>query len=89
MLAPLLLTWVFLGTVSTMQCHGTDCQPTRTSPAVAGPHRMAVFPSPAACEAYRHKMEQMPLPVVHSTTRPEVTVRKQITYTCAEGSEGL
>src|SRR5262245_53483758 len=36
----LLLTWVLLGTVSTVQCTGTACQPTRSSQAVAGPHRL-------------------------------------------------
>jgi hypothetical protein len=89
MLGPILLTWVLMGTVSTMQCKGTDCHPTRTSQAVAGPHKMAVFHTPAACEAYRQKMQQMDLPVVHSQTRPDVTVRKEFTYTCEESEEAL
>jgi hypothetical protein len=89
MVAPLLLAWVLMGTVTTMQCRGTDCQPTRTSQAVAGPHRMAVFPSLAACELYRKTMEQQYVPTVHSTTRPDVTVKKQITYTCQEREEAL
>ena len=50
---------------------------------------MAVFQTPAACEAYRQKMQQMDLPVVHSQTRPDVTVRKAFTYTCEESEEAL
>jgi hypothetical protein len=84
-----LLTWVLLGTVTTVQCHGTDCHPTRTSQAVAGPHTMAVFPSPALCEAYRLKMEQMHQSTVPPQRRPDITVRKQMTYTCQEQGEGL
>ena len=40
-------------------------------------------------EAYRQKMQQMDLPVVHSQTRPDVTVRKEFTYTCEESEEPL
>ena len=86
---PILLTWILVGTVTTVRCHGTVCQPTRTSATVAGPHKMAVFQTPAACEAYRQKMQQMDLPVVHSQTRPDVTVRKAFTYTCEESEEAL
>jgi hypothetical protein len=89
MLGPILLTWILLGTVTTVQCTGTDCHPTRTSQAVAGPHRLTAFHSRTECELYRQKMQQMALPVVHSQTRPDITVRKQMTYTCQEGGEGL
>ena len=89
MLGPILLTWILFGTVTTVQCKGTDCHPTRTSQAVAGPHKMAVFHTPAACEAYRQTMQQMDLSVVHSQTRPDVTVRKAFTYTCEESEEAL
>ena len=54
-----LLTWILVGTVSTVQCKGTVCQPTRTSQAVAGPHKMAVFHSPAACELSGSTMQQL------------------------------
>jgi hypothetical protein len=60
LLGPMLLTWILVGTVSTVQCKGTVCQPTRTSQAVAGPHKMAVFHSLAACERYRSTMQQLP-----------------------------
>jgi hypothetical protein len=89
MLAPLLLTWVLMGTVATVQCRGEDCHPTRTSQAVAGPHRMAVFQSPATCELYRQTMQQAHQSVVHSRTQPDVTVRKVFTYTCQAEGEGL
>jgi hypothetical protein len=89
MLTPILLTWILFGTVATVQCTGTDCHPTRTSQAVAGPHRMAVFHSPAACELYRQKMQQTHQSVVHSRQQPDVTVRKVFTYTCQEEGEGL
>jgi hypothetical protein len=89
LLASLLLTWVLMGTVSMVQCTGTDCRPTRTAHRVAGPHKMAVFHSPAACELYRQTLQQQEPLVVHSRTRPDVTVRKQITYSCQESEEPL
>ena len=80
---------ICLRTVTTVRCQGTVCQPTRTSAAVAGPHKMAVFHSPTAGELYRQTLQQQEPLVVHSQTRPDVTIRKQITYTCQEGGEGL
>ena len=89
MLGPILLTWVLMGTVSTMQCKGTDCHPTRTSATVAGPHKMAVFHSLAACELYRSTMQQLHQQAVPSSTQPTVSVRKALTYTCHESEEPL
>jgi hypothetical protein len=89
MLGPILLTWILVGTVSTVQCTGTECRPTRTSATVAGPHTMAVFHSPTACELYRKTMQQMHQQAVPSPTQPAVTVRKVFTYTCQEQGEGL
>jgi hypothetical protein len=89
LLGPILLTWILVGTVSTVQCTGTVCQPTRTSPAVAGPHKMAVFHSLAACERYRKTMQQTHQTAVQSHTRPDVTVRKEYTFTCQESEEPL
>ena len=86
---PILLTWILVGTVSTVQCKGTDCHPTRTSQAVAGPHKMAVFHSLAACELYRSTMQQMHQEAVHSSIQPAVTVRKEYTFTCHESKEAL
>ena len=89
LLGPILLTWILVGTVSTVQCQGTVCQPTRTSQAVAGPHKMAVFHSPTACELYRQRMQQMHQQAVPSPTQPAVTVRKAYTFTCQESEEAL
>ena len=89
LLAPILLTWILVGTVSTVQCTGTICQPTRTSQAVAGPHKMAVFHTAAACELYRSTMQQMHQQAVSSPTQPAVTVRKEFTYSCQESEEPL
>jgi hypothetical protein len=84
-----LITWVLLGTVSTVQCTGTVCHPTRTSQAVAGPHTMAVFHSLAACELSRTTMQQMHQTVVQHPTQPDITVRKDYTFTCQERAEPL
>ena len=89
MLGPILLTWILFGTVTTVRCQGTVCQPTRTSAAVAGPHKMAVFHSLTACELYRQTMQQMHQQAVPSPTQPAVTVRKEFTYTCEESEEAL
>ena len=89
LLGPILLTWILVGTVSTVQCTGTVCHPTRTSAAVAGPHRMAVFATPQACELYRTTMQQLHPQAVPSPTPPTVTVRKEYTFTCQESEEPL
>jgi hypothetical protein len=89
LLGPILLTCVLMGTVSTVQCTGTVCHPTRTSQAVAGPHKMAVFHALAACERYRSTMQQMHQQAVPSSTQPAVTMRKEYTYTCHESEEPL
>ena len=89
LLGPMLLTWILVSTVSTVQCKGTDCHPTRTSQAVAGPHKMAVFHSLAACELYRSTMQQLHQQAVPSATQPAVTVRKALTYSCHESEEPL
>jgi hypothetical protein len=86
---PLFLTWVLMGTVSTVQCQGTLCHPARTSAVVAGPHRMAVFPDQATCELYRSTMAQQYPVVVQPRTRPDVTIRKEITFTCTAREDPL
>ena len=86
---PILLTWILVGTVTTVRCHGTVCQPTRTSAAVAGPHRMAVFRTLQACELYPQTMQQLHQQAVPSSTQPTVSVRKALTYTCHESEEPL
>jgi hypothetical protein len=75
--------------VTTVRCHDTVCQPTRTSAAVAGPHRMAVFRTLQACELYRQTMQQMHQQAVSSPTQLLVNVHKEFTYTCHESEEPL
>ena len=90
LLGPMRLTWVLVGTVSTVQCKGTDCHPTRTTQAVAGPHTLSAFHSLAACEVYRKTMTQLHQSVtVPAPTRPDVTVRKVMTFTCQESEAPL
>jgi hypothetical protein len=86
---PLFLTWILLGTVSTVQCQGTLCHPARTSAVVAGPHRMAVFPDQATCELYKKTLEEQYPVVVQHRTRPDVTIRKDMTFTCEALEEPL
>jgi hypothetical protein len=50
---------------------------------------MAVFHSLAVCELYRSTMQQLHQQAVPSTARPDVTVRKQMTYSCHESEEPL
>jgi len=50
---------------------------------------MAVFPSLAACEIYRQTLQQRHQTVVQSQVQPDVTVRKEMTFTCQESEEPL
>ena len=90
LLGPILLTWILVGTVT----HRAAAKARSVSPrapvqAVAGPHKMAVFHSPAACELYRQTMQQLHQQAVPSPTQPAVTVRKEFTFTCQESEEAL
>jgi hypothetical protein len=77
----LLMTWVLLGTVITYRCQGMDCRSVRH----IAPQQLSVFATPESCEAYRRALEQQQLPEVRSATRPDVSMKKQITYTCQPG----
>lgn len=87
MFPTLLLTWILYGTVTTVQCTGTACRPAPGSPPRIGPHRLAVFATAEECALYRTAMGQRALPVVHPAARTDITIRKQITYTCAPGRQ--
>jgi len=80
-----LMTWVLLGTVTTYRCQSPDCLPVRQIAA----QRLSVFPTPEACEVYRHVLAQQQLPEVHSQAPSDVRIKKEIVYTCKEGGEGL
>jgi len=81
----LLLTWILMATITTVQCQGITCHPTRTSAVAAGPHRLTIFPTPEACESVRLKLEQMHTPVVRTLPHSTVSVRKEYTFTCHAG----
>jgi len=89
----LLFTWILLASMQTLRCQslprarpgGETCQ--AVPQATVAPHRLTTFPSRLVCEDYRLHLEQQTPPVVHSQARPDVTIRKQITYTCKEGVE--
>jgi hypothetical protein len=79
----LLLTWILVASMQTLRCQGETCQ--AVPQATVAPHRLSIFPSRDICEDYRRHLEQQTPPVVRSQTRPDVTIRKQITYTCQLG----
>ena len=79
----LLLTWILLASMQTLRCQGATCQ--AVPHATVAPRRLSTFPSRLVCEDYRLHLEQQTPPVVHSQARPDVTIRKQITYTCKPG----
>ena len=79
----LLLTWILLASLQTLRCQGATCQ--AVPHATVAPRRLSTFPSRLVCEDYRLHLEQQTPPVVHSQARPDVTIRKQITYTCKLG----
>lgn len=83
----MLTTWVLLAQVSTFQCQQGDCRPVRAS--TIAPHQVARFASQTVCHEYRERLAQMRLPDVHPATRPTLTIKKQITYTCQEGDDPL
>jgi hypothetical protein len=80
-----LYTWVLFATMTTLQCTGSACRPTRTSQALPGPYRLSVFPTLEACTAMGVTLEQQMTLQVASPTRPDVTVRKVFTFTCERG----
>ena len=79
----LLFTWLLLASMQTLRCQGATCQ--AVLQATVPPHRLSIFASRLICEDSRRHLEQQTPPVVHSQARPEVTIRKQIIYTCILG----
>ena len=79
----LLLTWILLASMQTLRCQGATCQ--AVPHATVAPRRLSTFPSRLVCEDYRLHLEQQTPPVVHSQGRPDVTIRKQMTFTCTLG----
>ncbi len=87
----LLLTWILLASMQTLRCHslpqarpgGEACQ--AVPQATVEPKRLTTFDSRLVCEDYRTFLEDTTPPVVRSQSRPDVTIRKQMTLTCTLG----
>jgi hypothetical protein len=79
----ILFTWILLASMQTFRCMGETCQVVPQSP--VPPKPLTRFDSRLVCEDYRRALEQQTPPVVHSQGRPDVTIRKQRTYTCQLG----
>ena len=79
----IVFTWILVASMQTFRCMGDTCQvvPQSTVP----PKSLTRFDSRLVCEDYRKAMEQQTPPVVHSSGRPDVTIRKAMTFTCAPG----
>ena len=87
MLSPILLAWVLMATVSTVQCTGTDCKPTLSSQLGAGPHKLAVFATLQACATYRQHMQATRPQAVQVPPQPEMTIRQDYVFTCQASEE--
>ena len=81
--AALLFTWILLASMQTLRCTGDTCQVVPQS--VVALQRLSRFESRLVCEDCRRHLEQQTPPVVHSPGRPDVTIRKQMTFTCKPG----
>ena len=78
-----LMTWVLLVAMETLRCQGTVCTPVPY--AHVAPTRLTTFESPQACEEHRLFLTQRAGVVVQPPNRPDLTIRKQMTYTCILG----
>jgi hypothetical protein len=89
LVGPFLLTWLLMGTPSTVQCQGAICHPARNNAVVAKPYKMAVFPDLATCHLYQKTLEQQYPVVVQPRHRPDITIRKEMTFMCQESEDPL
>jgi hypothetical protein len=79
----LLVTWILLVSMQTLRCMGDTCQVVPQS--TVSPRRLTRFDSRLVCEEYRRALAQQTPPVVHSQGRPDVTIRKEMTFACRIG----
>ena len=79
----ILVTWILLVSMQTLRCTGDVCEVVPHTIVTA--RRLTQFASRLVCEDYRRTLAQRTPPVVHSQGRPEVTIRKQMTFTCRMG----
>ena len=79
----MLFTWILVASMQTLRCYNETCQvvPQRLVP----PKQLTRFESRQVCEDYRRVLEQQTPLVVHSQGRPDVTIRKEMTFTCRVG----
>jgi hypothetical protein len=79
----ILLTWILLVSMQTLRCTGDVCEVVPQT--IVTTRRLTQFESRLVCEDYRRALEQRTPPVVYSQGRPEVTIRKAMTFTCRAG----
>ena len=79
----ILVAWMLLVSMQTLRCTGDVCAvvPQHSVPQ----HPLTRFDSRLVCEDYRQALEARTPPVVHSQGRPDVTIRKAMTFTCRIG----
>ena len=79
----ILLTWFLLASSHMLRCTGDVCEvvPQTIVPLT----RLTHFESRHVCEDYRRTLEERTPPVVRSQGRPDVTVRREMTFTCRMG----
>jgi hypothetical protein len=79
----LLVTWILLVSMQTLRCTGDVCEIVPQHSVSQKP--LTRFDSRLVCEDYRQALEAQTPPVVHSQGRPDVTIRKQMTFACRIG----
>ena len=79
----MLFTWILVASMQTLRCTGDICQVVPQS--IVPPRQLTRFDARQVCEDYRRALEQQTPPVVHSQGRPDVTIRKEMTFTCRAG----
>jgi hypothetical protein len=79
----ILFTWILVASMQTLRCTGDICQVVPQS--IVPPRQLTRFDSRQVCEDYRRFLLSKAPPDVHSQGRPDVTIRKQMTFTCRAG----
>jgi hypothetical protein len=76
-------SWILLATTTVLRCYAEECTVTKGPAPV--PHQVMSFATREACEGQRARLAGVTLPVVSSPSRPDLTIRQQITYVCRQG----
>jgi hypothetical protein len=78
-------SWILLATTTVFRCYANEC--TVPKGPVPAPHQVMAFATREACEEQRARLARVDLPVASSPSRPNLTIRQQITtYVCKEGA---